>query len=213
VLLPSWPRCCRTCASAWVTTRRPASASRCADSIMDVNQVSSSCKSTASLAEKKAPTWIARLVYTCCLSVCVLYCCGCPVAVCRMQAWLSLPGSVRSGGNPTREEALQAVAVVNRVRRLLSETSGMSLCVAVAALALPGPAGLLCMLGPAGKETQNISSDLRACMLLSSRFNVHALCSLCISGVLTLPLLLCTCLCLFCRPHREHHRQLLYSSG
>lgn len=41
-----------------------------------------------------------------------------------VQAWLSLPGSVRSGGNPTREEALQAVAVVNRVRRLLSETSG-----------------------------------------------------------------------------------------
>lgn len=41
-----------------------------------------------------------------------------------LQAWLSLPGSVRSGGNPTREEALQAVAVVNRIRRLLSETSG-----------------------------------------------------------------------------------------
>lgn len=39
------------------------------------------------------------------------------------QAWLSLPGSVRSGGRPSREEALQAVAVVNRIRRLLSETS------------------------------------------------------------------------------------------
>lgn len=45
-------------------------------------------------------------------------------AGCSTQAWLSLPGSVRSGGNPTREEALQAVAVVNRIRRLLSETSG-----------------------------------------------------------------------------------------
>jgi hypothetical protein len=40
------------------------------------------------------------------------------------QAWSSLPGSVRSGGRPSREEALQAVAVLNRVRRLLSETSG-----------------------------------------------------------------------------------------
>lgn len=29
VLLPSWLLCCRTCASAWVTMRRPASASRC----------------------------------------------------------------------------------------------------------------------------------------------------------------------------------------
>jgi hypothetical protein len=45
-----------------------------------------------------------------------------PVA--RTQAWSSLPGSVRSGGRPSREEALQAVAVLNRVRRLLSETSG-----------------------------------------------------------------------------------------
>jgi hypothetical protein len=40
------------------------------------------------------------------------------------QAWESLPGSVRGGGRPSREEALQAVAVLNRVRRLLSETSG-----------------------------------------------------------------------------------------
>ncbi|KAF8067212.1 R1 [Scenedesmus sp. PABB004] len=40
-----------------------------------------------------------------------------------LKAWNSLPGSVRSGGRPSREEALQAVAVLNRVRRLLSETS------------------------------------------------------------------------------------------
>uniref|UniRef100_A0A383VC26 Uncharacterized protein n=1 Tax=Tetradesmus obliquus TaxID=3088 RepID=A0A383VC26_TETOB len=40
-----------------------------------------------------------------------------------LKAWTSLPGSVRSGGRPSREEALQAVAVLNRVRRLLSETS------------------------------------------------------------------------------------------
>ena len=43
------------------------------------------------------------------------------------QAWNSLPGSVRSGGRPSREEALQAVAVLNRIRRLLSETSGAGL--------------------------------------------------------------------------------------
>jgi hypothetical protein len=36
----------------------------------------------------------------------------------------SLPGSVRYGGRPSREEALQAVAVINRIRRLLATISG-----------------------------------------------------------------------------------------
>lgn len=35
-----------------------------------------------------------------------------------------LPGSVRTGGRPSREEALQAVAVINRIRRLLGSISG-----------------------------------------------------------------------------------------
>ena len=40
-----------------------------------------------------------------------------------LKAWQGLPGSVRAGGHPSREEALQAVAVVNRVRRLLATIS------------------------------------------------------------------------------------------
>lgn len=60
--------------------------------------------------------------------MCFLKRCGSSLRHCGsvllLQAWNSLPGSVRSGGRPSREEALQAVAVLNRVRRLLSETSG-----------------------------------------------------------------------------------------
>ena len=41
-----------------------------------------------------------------------------------LKAWQGLPASVRTGGRPGREEALRAVAVVNRVRRLLSGISG-----------------------------------------------------------------------------------------
>jgi hypothetical protein len=37
--------------------------------------------------------------------------------------WQELPASVRSGGRLTKEEALQAVAVVGRVRRAISEIS------------------------------------------------------------------------------------------
>ena len=40
-----------------------------------------------------------------------------------LKAWQGLPGTVRAGGRPSREEALQAVAVVNRVRRLLATIS------------------------------------------------------------------------------------------
>lgn len=36
----------------------------------------------------------------------------------------ALPASVRTGGRPSREEALQSVAVINRIRRLLSDNSG-----------------------------------------------------------------------------------------
>lgn len=41
-----------------------------------------------------------------------------------LKAWQGLPGSVRMGGRPSREEALQAVAVINRIRRMLSAVSG-----------------------------------------------------------------------------------------
>jgi len=40
-----------------------------------------------------------------------------------LKAWQGLPSSVRYGGRPSREEALQAVAVINRVRRMLSHIS------------------------------------------------------------------------------------------
>lgn len=45
-----------------------------------------------------------------------------PVAAPR-QAWNELPQSVRTGGRPNKEEALLAVAVVNRVRRALADVS------------------------------------------------------------------------------------------
>lgn len=37
------------------------------------------------------------------------------------QAWQELPPSVRNGGRPSKEEALLAVAVVNRIRRAISQ--------------------------------------------------------------------------------------------
>ncbi|KAI8477159.1 MAG: R1 protein [Monoraphidium minutum] len=40
-----------------------------------------------------------------------------------LKAWQGLPTSVRYGGRPSREEALQAVAVTNRIRRLLGTIS------------------------------------------------------------------------------------------
>lgn len=40
-----------------------------------------------------------------------------------LKSWHGLPGNVRAGGRPSREEALQAVAVINRIRRLLSSIS------------------------------------------------------------------------------------------
>ncbi|GFR47292.1 hypothetical protein Agub_g8979 [Astrephomene gubernaculifera] len=40
-----------------------------------------------------------------------------------LKAWNELPSSVRSGGRPNKEEALLAVAVVNRIRRALAEIS------------------------------------------------------------------------------------------
>lgn len=38
-----------------------------------------------------------------------------------LKAWQELPASVRNGGRPSKEEALLAVAVVNRIRRAISE--------------------------------------------------------------------------------------------
>eukprot|EP00983_Pelagomonas_calceolata_P083896 1156248-Pelagomonas_calceolata.AAC.17 len=38
-----------------------------------------------------------------------------------LKAWQELPKSVRHGGRPTKDEALLAVAVVNRIRRAISE--------------------------------------------------------------------------------------------
>mmetsp|Transcript_19942 Transcript_19942/g.51852 ORF Transcript_19942/g.51852 Transcript_19942/m.51852 type:complete len:1521 (-) Transcript_19942:995-5557(-) len=40
-----------------------------------------------------------------------------------LKAWQELPKSVRHGGRPTKDEALLAVAVVNRIRRAISEVS------------------------------------------------------------------------------------------
>ncbi|PNW80482.1 hypothetical protein CHLRE_07g319300v5 [Chlamydomonas reinhardtii] len=40
-----------------------------------------------------------------------------------LKAWNELPQSVRTGGRPNKEEALLAVAVVNRVRRALADIS------------------------------------------------------------------------------------------
>jgi hypothetical protein len=40
------------------------------------------------------------------------------------KAWNELPSSVRNGGRPSKEEALLAVAVVNRIRRALADVSG-----------------------------------------------------------------------------------------
>ncbi|GLC33353.1 hypothetical protein PLESTB_000342400 [Pleodorina starrii] len=40
-----------------------------------------------------------------------------------LKAWNELPSSVRNGGRPNKEEALLAVAVVNRIRRALAEIS------------------------------------------------------------------------------------------
>ncbi len=39
------------------------------------------------------------------------------------QAWNELPQSVRTGGRPSKEDALLAVAVVNRIRRALADIS------------------------------------------------------------------------------------------
>jgi hypothetical protein len=53
-----------------------------------------------------------------------------------------LPASVRTGGRPNREEALQAVAVINRVRRLLGSISDATVArVAPFATALGRSAG------------------------------------------------------------------------
>ncbi|GIL61955.1 hypothetical protein Vafri_16315 [Volvox africanus] len=40
-----------------------------------------------------------------------------------LKAWNELPSSVRNGGRPNKEEALLAVAVINRIRRALAEIS------------------------------------------------------------------------------------------
>jgi len=40
-----------------------------------------------------------------------------------LKTWQELPASVRTGGRPSKEEALQAVAVINRIRRAISEVS------------------------------------------------------------------------------------------
>ena len=40
-----------------------------------------------------------------------------------LKTWQELPASVRNGGRPNKEEALQAVAVLNRIRRAISEVS------------------------------------------------------------------------------------------
>lgn len=40
-----------------------------------------------------------------------------------LKNWNELPSSVRNGGRPSKEEALQAVAVVGRIRRAISEVS------------------------------------------------------------------------------------------
>lgn len=40
-----------------------------------------------------------------------------------LKAWNALPNAVRVGGRPSQEEALQAVAVLNRIRRALSDLS------------------------------------------------------------------------------------------
>lgn len=40
-----------------------------------------------------------------------------------LKAWQELPASVQSGGRPNREEALKAVAVVNRIRRAITAVS------------------------------------------------------------------------------------------
>lgn len=219
VLLPSWAPCCRTCASAWATTRRPASASRSAAQHGTACTVYSNVQNDAARAvssrsaallwcvEIRLPNnpwqypvairyqhtkdghtrhWLVifaewdfkqqdatphhRAALACCSlgqapvpcapynarqhthhsarpcmrtaacrvtgMLCVtllacdcVVCCPCPLSAApplpAAQAWLSLPRSVRNGGNPSREEALQAVAVINRVRRLLSEHSGV----------------------------------------------------------------------------------------
>ncbi len=38
-----------------------------------------------------------------------------------LKAWMELPQSIKSGGRPSKEEALQAVAVINRIRRALAQ--------------------------------------------------------------------------------------------
>ncbi|GIL92123.1 hypothetical protein Vretimale_14920 [Volvox reticuliferus] len=40
-----------------------------------------------------------------------------------LKAWNELPNSVRNGGRPSKEEALLAVSVINRIRRALAEIS------------------------------------------------------------------------------------------
>ncbi|GAX78330.1 hypothetical protein CEUSTIGMA_g5772.t1 [Chlamydomonas eustigma] len=40
-----------------------------------------------------------------------------------LKTWQELPPSVRNGGRPNKEEALQAVAVINRIRRAIAEVS------------------------------------------------------------------------------------------
>lgn len=40
-----------------------------------------------------------------------------------LKAWQELPSSVRNGGRPSKEEALLAVAVINRIRRAITHVS------------------------------------------------------------------------------------------
>jgi len=135
------------------------------------------------------------------------------------QAWLSLPGSVRSGGNPSREEALQAVAVVNRVRRLLSETSGQG---AHSACTLGGGRGMMNMHAQSLPQLAGFAvvvstgnRGLLVCfahsweykLVLSSKKEES-------TRVLLLTLLLLMLLLLFApRPHREHHWWLCQCPG
>jgi hypothetical protein len=46
---------------------------------------------------------------------------SCPQLCYCLKTWQELPASVRNGGRPTKEEALLAVAVVNRIRRAISQ--------------------------------------------------------------------------------------------
>lgn len=59
-----------------------------------------------------------------------------------LKAWQGLPSSIRTGGRPSREDALQAVAALNRIRRLLGSISDATVArVAPFATALGRAAG------------------------------------------------------------------------